>query len=242
MSKNTLPEDPTSKRGFKLPRKTKQQKERALEILNLLYQHYPNPHCELEHSNAFELLIATILSAQCTDVRVNMVTKDLFVKYPTVDDFAEASLEELEKDVKPTGFYRNKAKSIKETAITVRDTFGGEVPKTMDELLMMRGAARKTANVVLGNAFGINAGVVVDTHVKRFSKRFGLSRHEDPIKVEKDLMALFPRENWTDVSHLMIHHGRACCKARFSKPSQHELCINYGLKCECQKMREEQQV
>ncbi len=237
-SKNiTLPSDPTSKRGFKLPRKSREQKERALEILNKLYEHYPNPHCELNYTNPFELLIATILSAQCTDVRVNMVTEDLFRDYPTVDAFAEADLEELEQAVRPTGFYRNKAKSIKETAITVRDQFDGEVPQTMDELLTMRGAARKTANVVLGNAFNINAGVVVDTHVRRFSQRFRLTRHENPEKIERDLMALFPRESWTDLSHLMIHHGRAACKARFAKPSNHELCVKYGEKCECQKMR-----
>lgn len=237
--KPVIPEDPTSTRGMKLPRKTAQQKARALEILNKLYEYYPNPHCELNYSNAFELLIATILSAQCTDVRVNMVTEKLFRDFPTVDAFAEASLEELEEAVRPTGFYRNKAKSVKETAITVRDQFGGEVPQTMDELLTMRGAARKTANVVLGNAFGINIGVVVDTHVRRFSNRFGLSRHNNPEKIERDLMALFPRENWTDLSHLMIHHGRACCKARFSAPPDHELCVNYGVKCECQKMRAE---
>ncbi|AXJ00045.1 DNA-(apurinic or apyrimidinic site) lyase /endonuclease III [Cyclonatronum proteinivorum] len=235
--KPVIPEDPTSKRGMKLPRKSKAQKERALVILSKLYEYYPNPHCELNYSNPFELLIATILSAQCTDVRVNMVTEKLFRDFPTVDSFAEASLEALEEAVRPTGFYRNKAKSIKETAITVRDQFGGEVPQTMDELLTMRGAARKTANVVLGNAFGINVGVVVDTHVRRFSNRFGLSKHSNPDKIERDLMALFPRENWTDLSHLMIHHGRACCKARFSTPPDHELCVNYGTKCECQKMR-----
>jgi endonuclease-3 len=235
-----LPEDPSSKRGFKLPRKSKQQKERAKEILDLLYKHYPNPHCELNFTNPFELLIATILSAQCTDVRVNRVTEKLFRDYPTVNAFAEADLEELEQAVRPTGFYRNKAKAIKETATTVRDTFGGEVPQTMDELLTMRGAARKTANVVLGNAFGINAGVVVDTHVRRFSQRFRLTRHENPDKIERDLMALFPRETWTDLSHLMIHHGRAACKARFSTPPDHELCVHYGEKCPCREMRKEQ--
>ncbi len=232
-----IPDDPTSKKGMKLPRKSKEQKQRALEILNKLYEHYPNPHCELNFSNPFELLIATILSAQCTDVRVNIVTEKLFTDYPTVDAFAEAGIEELEEAVRTTGFYRNKAKAIKETAIAVRDRYNGKVPRTMDELLTLRGAARKTANVVLGNAFNINVGVVVDTHVSRFSKRFRLSRHKNTDKIERDLMALFPRENWTDLSHLMIHHGRNCCKARISRPPDHELCINYGVNCECRKMR-----
>ncbi|MFW6347296.1 MAG: endonuclease III [Cyclonatronaceae bacterium] len=225
----------------KLPRKSAAQKQRAAEILEKLYAYYPNPHCELNHSNAFELLIATILSAQCTDVRVNIVTENLFKQFPTVEAFAEADQEELEEAVRSTGFYKNKAKSIKATALSIRDDFGGEVPQTMDELLTLRGAARKTANVVLGNAFNINVGVVVDTHVKRISKRFRLTRHDDPVKVERDLMALFPRESWTDLSHLMIHHGRNCCKARISKAPDHELCITYGTQCECQKMRKQAQ-
>lgn len=223
---------------MKLPRKTRKQKDRAQEILNELYQNYPNPYCELNHRNPFELLIATILSAQCTDVRVNLVTPALFETYPTPELMADAPLEELEQLVKTTGFYRNKAKSLKETSKALVENFGGEVPQTMDELLTLRGAARKTANVVLGNAFGINHGVVVDTHVKRFSNRFGLTKHkENTNKIEKDLMALFPQESWTDLSHLMIHHGRGPCKARFSKAPDHSLCINYGIKCDCQKMR-----
>lgn len=224
---------------MRLPRKTKQQKERASEILTKLYSYYPNPICELNHRNPFELLIATILSAQCTDVRVNKVTPALFETYPTPELMAEAPLEELEELVRTTGFFRNKAKSLKETSQTLMENFGGEVPKTMDELLTLRGAARKTANVVLGNAFNINHGVVVDTHVKRFSNRFGLTKHKDNVeKIERDLMALFPQENWTDLSHLMIHHGRGPCKARFSKAPNHDLCINYGKNCDCQKMRE----
>lgn len=217
----------------KLPRKTKAQKERAQELLRELYTYYPNPHCELNHSNPFELLIATILSAQCTDVRVNQVTETLFKDYPSPEAFAEAPLEDLELAVKPTGFYRNKAKSIKATANSIIKDFDGEVPKTMDELLTLRGAARKTANVVLGNAFGINVGVVVDTHVKRLSNRLGLTKHSDPIKVEKDLMALFPNEEWTNISHLLIHHGRAACKARFKTPSNHPICKKFGKKCSC---------
>lgn len=224
---------------MKLPRKSKQQKERAANILEELYQHYPNPHCELDHRNAFELLIATILSAQCTDVRVNKVTPALFETYPTPELMAEAPLEELEELVRTTGFYRNKALSLKETSKTLVEEFDGEVPQTMDELLTLRGAARKTANVVLGNAFGINEGVVVDTHVKRISNRFGLTREKkNTDKIERDLMALFPRENWTDLSHLLIHHGRNACKARLSSAPDHPMCKKYGRNCECKKMRE----
>lgn len=226
---------------MKLPRKTKQQKERAKEILQDLYMHYPNPHCELNHRNPFELLIATILSAQCTDVRVNKVTPALFETYPTPELMANAPLEELEELVKTTGFYRNKAKSLKETSQRLVDDFNGEVPKTMPELLSLRGAARKTANVVLGNAFGINEGIVVDTHVKRISNRFGLTREKNNTdKIERDLMALFPKENWTDLSHLFIHHGRNACKARISNAPDHSLCITYGKNCACKKMREVQ--
>lgn len=227
--KNSLP---------KLPRKTKKQKERAKDILEQLYSYYPNPHCELNHRNPFELLIATILSAQCTDERVNKVTPALFETYPTPELMAEAPLEELEELVRSTGFYRNKALSLKETSTRITEEFGGEVPQNMKDLLSLRGAARKTANVVLGNAFNTNVGVVVDTHVKRFSNRFGLTKHKSNTdKIERDLMALFPRESWTDLSHLMIHHGRGPCKARISKAPDHPLCVNYGIKCECQKMR-----
>lgn len=224
----------------KLPKKSKEQKERALEILNELYKHYPNPHCELNHRNPFELLIATILSAQCTDVRVNKTTPDLFETYPTPELMKDAPLEELEELVKSTGFYRNKAKSLKETSQILVEEFDGKVPRNMEDLLKLRGAARKTANVVLGNAFGINVGVVVDTHVKRFSNRFGLTKEKkNTNKIEKDLMALFPRESWTDLSHLMIHHGRGPCKARISEAPDHPLCENYGINCKCQKMRQE---
>lgn len=223
---------------MKLPRKTKKQKDKASEILNELYSYYPNPVCELDHRNPFELLIATVLSAQCTDVRVNKVTPALFETYPTPELMAEAPLEELEELVRTTGFFRNKAKSLKETSKTLVENFGGKVPQNMDDLLTLRGAARKTANVVLGNAFNINHGVVVDTHVKRFSNRFGLTKHkENTDKIERDLMALFPQKSWTDLSHLMIHHGRGPCKARFSKAPDHPLCIKYGKNCACQKMR-----
>ncbi len=222
----------------KLPRKSAKQKERALQIYGELTEHYPNAHCELNHRNPFELLIATILSAQCTDVRVNKVTPALFEAYPTPETMAEAPLEELEELVRTTGFYRNKALSLKEASKTLVEDFKGVVPSTMDELLTLRGAARKTANVVLGNAFNINEGVVVDTHVKRISNRLGLTNEKkNTNKIEKDLMALFPREFWTDLSHLLIFHGRNACKARLSEPPEHPICIKYGKKCECWKMR-----
>lgn len=222
----------------KLPKKTKKQKELAENILEELYEYYPNPVCELNHRNPFELLIATILSAQCTDVRVNKVTPALFEAYPTPETMAEAPLEELEELVRTTGFFRNKAKSLKEASTTIVDEYNGEVPDTMKDLLTLRGAARKTANVVLGNAFNKNVGVVVDTHVKRLSNRFGLTKEKkNTNKIEKDLMALFPQEHWTNLSHLMIHHGRNACKARISEPPDHPICIKYGKKCECWKMR-----
>lgn len=228
-----------SKSEPKLPKKTKKQKEWAAEILNELYTHYPDAHCELNHRNAFELLIATILSAQCTDVRVNKTTPALFETYPTPELMKDAPLEELEELVRSTGFYRNKAKSLKETSQILVDDFGGEVPQNMKDLLTLRGAARKTANVVLGNAFNINVGVVVDTHVKRIANRFGLTKEKKNVaKIEKDLMALFPRESWTDLSHLLIFHGRNACKARFSEPPDHPMCKKYGIHCECRKMRE----
>lgn len=216
-----------------LTRKTSQQKERAKALMDLLYQYYPNPHCELDYETPFQLLIATILSAQCTDVRVNMVTKTLFREYPDAASMAEAPVEELEEIVKPTGFYRNKALSLSETSKAVMERYGGEVPQTMDELLTLRGAARKTANVVLGNAFGINVGVVVDTHVNRLANRFGLTKSENPLVIERDLMALFPQEEWTNLSHLLILHGRAACKARFAKPSNHPVCEQFGVNCKC---------
>ena len=222
----------------KLPKKTKKQKNLATNILEELYEYYPNPVCELNHRNPFELLIATILSAQCTDVRVNKVTPALFEAYPSPEAMAKAPLEELEELVRTTGFYRNKAKALKEASKTIVKEFDGEVPDTMKELLKLRGAARKTANVVLGNAFNKNVGVVVDTHVKRLSNRFGLTKEKkNTNKIEKDLMALFPQEHWTNLSHLMIHHGRNACKARLSEPPDHPICIKYGKKCECWKMR-----
>lgn len=224
----------------KLPNKSKEEKAYALEILEALYKHYPNPHCALDHRNAFELLVATILSAQCTDVRVNKVTPELFEAYPTPEAMAEAPIQELEEMVRSTGFYRNKAKALKESSQIIVEKHDSDVPQNMENLLELYGVARKTANVVLGNAFNINAGVVVDTHVKRLSNRFGLTEEKkNTDKIERDLMALFPREHWTNLSHLMIHHGRNACKARISEPPDHPVCVKYGKKCECRTMREQ---
>jgi endonuclease-3 len=168
----------------------------------------------LVHRNAFELLVATILSAQCTDVRVNMVTPQLFAAYPNAKAMATAKLPDIEKLIKSTGFYRNKAKAIKEASQAIVEQHAGQVPDTMEALLTLTGVARKTANVVLGNAFNKNEGMVVDTHIARLSQRLGFSTHKAPKKIEQDLMAIFPRKSWTLLSHLLIFHGRAICKAR----------------------------
>jgi len=188
--------------------------EQVTGIMAELRRMYPDAKCSLNFSNPLELLVATQLSAQCTDERVNMVTAELFKKYRTVEDYATVGQEELERDVKSTGFYRNKAKNIRAAAQRMTAEFGGEVPRTMKEILSLPGVARKTANVVLGNAYGIVEGVVVDTHVGRLSRRFGWTTSEDPVKVEQDLMRILPREDWLDASHLMIYHGRALCMAR----------------------------
>ena len=187
--------------------------ERAGKLCAGLKRLYPDAHCELDHSNAHELLFATILSAQCTDVRVNKVTKTLFARYKTVDDYARADPAELEGIIRSCGFYRMKAKSILETARALRDEFGGKVPDTMERLLTLRGVARKTANVILGNAFGKAEGVVVDTRMKRLAYRMGLTDEADPVKVERDLMACVPKRRWIWFSHAMILHGRRVCKA-----------------------------
>jgi endonuclease-3 len=190
------------------------RQERANAIVETLRRVYPTAHCELDFANPLQLLLATILSAQCTDKRVNMVTPALFKKYKTARDFANATQEEIERAVQSTGFYRNKAKSIRAACADLVAKHGGEVPQTMDELTALPGVGRKTANVVLGNAFGKNVGVVVDTHVSRLSQRLGLTRETTPEKIEQDLMKLIPRENWTDFSHWLIWHGRRRCTAR----------------------------
>ncbi|MFA9480404.1 endonuclease III [Phycisphaerales bacterium AB-hyl4] len=193
------------------------EKRRAGRVYRKLEKTYPHATCALKHRNAFELLVATILSAQCTDERVNMTTPALFEKYPTPAALAASKPADVEKLIRSTGFYRNKAKSIRGAAQTIVDHHAGEVPDTMDELLKLPGVARKTANVVLGNAFNQNVGVVVDTHVTRLSNRLGFTTHKDAKKIERDLMPLFPRKNWTMLSHLLIFHGRAICKARKPK-------------------------
>jgi endonuclease-3 len=189
--------------------------ERALLVLKRLKKTYPDAHCALDHRDAYELTAATILSAQCTDERVNLVTPHLFRKYPNPKRLAGAKQEDVEAIVQSTGFFRNKARNLIGMAQTVVEDFGGKIPRTMDELLTLPGVARKTANVVLGNAFGINEGVVVDTHVGRLAKRIGLTSHDDPKKVEKDLMRHFPRDDWALLSHLLIWHGRGTCAARW---------------------------
>jgi endonuclease-3 len=190
------------------------KQERARELGARLPKMYPDAHCELDHRNPLELIVATILSAQCTDKRVNIVTKELFKRCRNVSDFATISQEELEGLVHSTGFYRNKAKNIRAMAEMLIEEHGGEVPRTIEELAALPGVGRKTANVVLGNAFDINVGVVVDTHVGRLSNRLGLTKHKDPVKIEQDLMKLFPREQWAILSHWLIFHGRRVCVAR----------------------------
>ena len=189
-------------------------KQRVRKIIRLLKRAYPDAKCSLNHSNAFELLIATILSAQCTDARVNIVTQDLFRKYRKPGDYLKVSDKELQSDIRTTGFFRNKTKSIQGTAKALTEQYGGVVPATMEELLELPGVARKTANVVLGNAFGISAGVVVDTHVTRLSRRLGLTKQKTPEKIEQDLIAIVPKKDWVIFPHLFIAHGRAVCKAR----------------------------
>jgi endonuclease-3 len=189
-------------------------KSRTRKIISRLKRAYPDAKCSLNHSNAFELLIATILSAQCTDARVNLVTQDLFRKYRKPQDYLKVSPKELQRDIRTTGFFRNKTTSIQGTAKVLAEEYGGEVPQTMDELLELPGVARKTANVVLGNAFDIHAGVVVDTHVTRLSHRLDLSQQKTAEKIEQDLIAFVPKKDWVIFPHLMISHGRAICKAR----------------------------
>jgi endonuclease-3 len=186
-------------------------------ILAGLDRMYPNATCALRHSNPWELLVATILSAQCTDKRVNEVTPGLFRKYPTIQDFAAASQQELGQDIRSTGFFNNKAKSVIGAARKILTDFGGEIPRDIDALLTMPGVARKTANVVLGTAFGIASGVVVDTHVQRIARRLDLTKQTDPVKIERDLMKIVPRGKWISFSHQLIHHGRGPCAARKPK-------------------------
>jgi endonuclease-3 len=202
-------------------------RQRAIEINRTLKKAYPDAHCALHHSTPLELLIATILSAQCTDERVNIVTATLFRKYRSCEDFCRASLTELEQDIRSTGFFRNKAKAIHGASCLLLEKHGGKVPETLEQLTELPGVARKTANVVMGVAFGIPSGVVVDTHVERLSNRLGLTTESRPEKIERDLMSLLPRSEWIDFSHRMISHGRRICAAR--KP----LCDSCSLESIC---------
>ena len=199
--------------------------KRIAEILKLLKREYPDARCSLDYTTPFELLIATILSAQCTDARVNLVTKDLFQKYRGPKDYLEVPEEELQNDIRTTGFFRNKTKSIRGTSAKLMGEFGGQVPSTMDQLLTLPGVARKTANVVLGNAFHITSGIVVDTHVSRVSQRLALTKATQPEKIEQDLMKLVPRKEWILFSHSLIMHGRYVCKA--PKPDCPNCVLNH---------------
>jgi len=207
----------------KPPKTAAARKARVAEILSRLDRMYPDATCALRHHNPWELLVATILSAQCTDKRVNEVTPGLFAKYPTPRDFAAVRPEVLADDIRSTGFFNNKAKSIVGAAHRVVNEFGGQVPQTMEEMLSIPGAARKTANVVLGTAYGIASGVVVDTHVTRISQRLGLTKHTDPVKIEQDLIKIMPQERWILFSHQIILHGRARCMARAPECEQCDL-------------------
>jgi endonuclease III len=196
---------------------TADAKRQAAQVVRRLKKAYPDVHCALDFGSPLQLLIATILSAQCTDTRVNIVTKDLFRKYPDARAFAAARPAELERAVQSTGFFRNKAKNIKAACGELVEHHGGEVPQDLDVLVKLPGIGRKTANVVLGTAFGIPTGVVVDTHVMRLSRRLGLTQHTDPVKIERDLIELLPKKEWIDFSHRMIAHGRRVCLARKPK-------------------------
>ena len=202
-------------------------KARTREVIRRLKRAYPGAKCSLNHSNPFELLVATILSAQCTDERVNIVTADLFRKYRKPEDYLKVPPRELEKDIQSTGFFRNKTKSIQGTAKMLAEQYHGEVPQTMDELLELPGVARKTANVVLGNAFDIHAGVVVDTHVTRLSHRLALTQQKTAEKIEQDLIPIVPKKDWVIFPHLMIYHGRKICKAR------NPLCAECTIEKQC---------
>jgi endonuclease-3 len=216
------PKKPIPNAAAKSPAKRKKKKgvelrAHALEILKRLKAEYPDAHCELDFTTPLQLLIATILSAQCTDKRVNMVTPQLFKIFPDAEALSSAKTDELENLIRSTGFFRNKTKSLLGMSAAVAERHGGSVPSTMDELVNLPGVGRKTANVVLGNAFGINEGVVVDTHVGRLAVRLGLTDETDPVKVEQVLMSLFPRDDWALLSHLLIFHGRRVCIARSPK-------------------------
>ena len=219
---------------FALPEVTKEDRAHALKIANALAKHYPDAHCELEFTNPHELLIATILSAQSTDAGVNKATPALFKAFKTPADYAASSPEKIEPWIKTIGLFRNKAKSIHASMAMIVQDYDGQVPNTMEDLLKLRGVARKTANVVLGNAFGINAGVTVDTHIQRLSWRLGLVDEPkmDTAKIEKLLMALFPRSRWSQLGHAMVFHGRYNCTARPNCKHDHPICVKFGVNCD----------
>jgi endonuclease-3 len=201
-------------------------KEKVLEIIKRLKKIYPEPKTALNYSNPFELLVATILSAQTTDVHVNKVTEKLFKKYKYIKDYAYTPIEELQKDISSINFYRNKAKNIQACAKLIIERFNSNVPKKMEDLLTLPGVARKTANIVLSNAYGINEGIAVDTHVRRLSQRLGLTKEDDPVKIEQDLMKITPQKEWGNLSHLLIFHGRVVCQAK--KP-KHKECVLFDI-------------
>ncbi len=209
------------------------KKELMKQIIRLLRKAYPDAHCALHHANPLELLIATILSAQCTDVRVNIVTATLFRKYRSAQDFINVAVSELEKDIQSTGFFRNKAKNIQGACKIIVEKYNGRIPETMEELLELPGVARKTANVVMGNAFGVASGIVVDTHVTRLANLLGLTKTENAVKIEQDLIPLTPKKDWIMLPHLLIFHGRAVCIARRPRCSEcvlEKLCPSSSLK------------
>ena len=215
--------------------RTTEKAKRALAILALLKKRYPEPETMLDHTSPWELLVATVLAAQCTDARVNTITPELFRRWPDPAALAGASQEELEAVIRPTGFYHSKARNLLGAAKRVTEVFGGEVPRTMEELITLPGVARKTANVVLWGGFGINQGLAVDTHVKRLSFRLGLTDHTDPVKIEQDLIKLFPREEWGDVNHRLVWFGRDVCDARRPSCGTCELsplCPRRGVKAD----------
>jgi len=226
-AKSTAAKTAKASKAAKPARAAGTDPKRVTAILAKLDEAYPNATCELKHENAFQLLISTILSAQCTDVRVNQVTETLYKKYPNPEAFAYATPSELEQEIRPTGFFRNKTKSVMGASKAILETFGGQVPRTMEEILTLPGVARKTGNVVLGTAYGIASGIVVDTHVQRLSNRLDLTRHDDPKKIEQDLMQIIPREKWIQFSHQIIWHGRRVCQAR--KPK----CVECNLETLC---------
>lgn len=201
-------------------------REKIKEIIKRLKKEYPYPKTVLEYKMPFELLVATVLSAQSTDVHVNKVTESLFKKYKTIKDYADVPLDTLKKDIKSINFFNNKAKNIQASAKLIIGKFNSKVPKTMEELITLSGVARKTANIILSNVYGINEGIAVDTHVKRLSYRLGLTKNEDPVKIEKDLMVITPKEEWGNISHLLIFHGRKICQAK--KPN-HKECVLYDI-------------